>query len=644
MTSRAHWNLPFMIMLLSGCQSAQNYLPWQTAGQPRYTAEELALLSEPQAAAAEPALAASMNASSATPIQTVSATSPVAAGRVEQLIKSGQNAIRAAGQGDFEKLAEARQIFDQVLVMDPANSSAHHGIAIVADLQQDWPTAEMHYKQALQERNGDPSLLNDLGYSYLLQNRFHEASQYLSQAIQISPQHERAHINLALLSLKRGDRQGAETRLAAIYSPAEINSTLARLEQDVRQSASVTNTMVAATGQPVSGQTMPSNFSPAQPMTSGNVRGQTEQPVHVYPPGVIPQPETALRPPQMAQAQGIYGNPNMPQYGGNGDHGNNSANPGQPAMQLPFHAVNQSQQIPSGSYQNQTGSTSGYPNPPGGLPVGGIIAQPTAAGQQYYPGAANTPSIPQNQGHQTGTAQRLIQHGSPQPVQAVTYPGTNSYQQNGAGQAASDYQAPIAGLNAGPGTLFPMNAGYPGPSGAAPTSQYPTAQQSTSAYPGQQGYPQMMPGQPGAGYPNAGGGSAADSRPISVLPGEQQLQQQMQYGHPPLQVQNSQRPPVSTVSGARYSPAPSGGGMVYGPDNGFSSSGQQVHGNGAANQSGYPGYPQAPVYGNNQTAAPGTNPLTAYEQQLQQLDNQYNQAIQQMDGSGNRMQAMPQGY
>ncbi|MCA9048469.1 MAG: tetratricopeptide repeat protein [Planctomycetaceae bacterium] len=220
------------VLLLSGCRSLDSSsLSW-LSGKPRYTMDEATAMKEPTPAAARPTL-------NQAALSSVSASGqPVAGGKIDQLVQQGQTLLRQAGAHDQLHLQEARDVFTQVLTMDSTNVAAHHGIAIAADLQQDWNTAERHYKQALQQRPRDAALLNDLGYSYLLQNRYAEASQYLSQAVQISPTHEHAHINLALLSLKQGNRSGAEQQLAQIYGPSQIQATLTRLESDLREEQS----------------------------------------------------------------------------------------------------------------------------------------------------------------------------------------------------------------------------------------------------------------------------------------------------------------------------------------------------------------------------------------------------------------------
>ncbi len=123
-----------------------------------------------------------------------------------------------------------------MLAADPNNAKAHHGIAIIADISKDWSTAELHYRQALKQSPRDANLLNDIGYSYYLQNRFHDAESFLNQAAAIQPEHQTVQINLARLALRQGNRAGAEERLMTLFPAAEARSRLTMLENQLRES------------------------------------------------------------------------------------------------------------------------------------------------------------------------------------------------------------------------------------------------------------------------------------------------------------------------------------------------------------------------------------------------------------------------
>ena len=149
----------------------------------------------------------------------------------DEWVRQGRQAIRKAGQSPQRDvlLSDAMYAFRQALKIDPDNSHAYHGMAIVADLTQDWSMAEYNYKKALAPRQQDANLLNDIGYSYLLQNRYHEAAQYLNRAVQVDPRYEKSHVNLAILDIRCGDHAAAHNRLAQLYPPEQAQKTLASL-------------------------------------------------------------------------------------------------------------------------------------------------------------------------------------------------------------------------------------------------------------------------------------------------------------------------------------------------------------------------------------------------------------------------------
>lgn len=212
------------ILVLAGCQSGGAGGHWFSNSDPASADREVE--SRPDlipAAEANPVVQKSAEPSGAQPV--------VAKQRLESLVAAGQSAIRE------QRYDAARAAFTEVLQSSPGHTTAHHGLAIVADLTEDWVEAEYHYKQALRNQPRDANLLNDLGYSYLLQNRLHESTRYLSQAVEIEPQHEHAQINLALLSLKQGDRDSALARLSAIFPAATAAQHLTRLDSQVREMA-----------------------------------------------------------------------------------------------------------------------------------------------------------------------------------------------------------------------------------------------------------------------------------------------------------------------------------------------------------------------------------------------------------------------
>lgn len=226
------------IVLTAGCQSPSSALfPWKDdSSVPSLTEAELKRSRE--ALQVEQDAFRDTTQEAGAPTSTVSLTETSkdddSSQRVALWLQRGQDAIRRSSENaqPDAMLAEATQSFRKVLQMDSDNADAWHGLAIVSDLNEDWDVADMSYKRALAMRPDDVNLLNDQGYSYVLQSRYHEASQYLNRALQISPGHEKAHINLAILDIRRGNSTSALERLSRVYPAGQAQAALASLTQE----------------------------------------------------------------------------------------------------------------------------------------------------------------------------------------------------------------------------------------------------------------------------------------------------------------------------------------------------------------------------------------------------------------------------
>ena len=664
MTRSPHGIGLICLAVFSGCQSLDSaVLPWQTT---KYkTADEVAAMNNPQPVAARAEGEQEV-------LQTVTASAssqPVSTGRVEQLIQSGRAAL---GEGQTPtQLGRARQDFQQALKLDSGNTDAHHGIAIVADLEEDWLAAEFHYKQALQQRPQDPGILNDLGYSYLLQNRYHDASQYLRQALHVSPQHEHAHINLALLALKRGDRRAAESQLSEIYSPGDIKTTIARLEQDLQSAdadslqvdvsqplnASFEETkrlmaeeraraqrtrqekaireqqrLTAGKSQTQTGRSTPpsSQYGIAQPNIP--VDAAASDTGRIMTENIVSSPGYQISPPSNIQAPGAGAAPggafvNVPV---------NSYPMGAPSAQIdhvvahntpPQFSVNQSIQYPQRGLRPQRAAF--HAATPAQYERQLQHEQSTGyrlQAQQLQPQFAPRVSPVQGLIQQVTQPQISNRYGPPPtvtPVQQPQYP------------PPQNYQTPLAGLNAGPGALFPIHRANVSPGTAGMNQiQSPGSQVSVQTrYSGQQtgGRPTMMPGT------NTMINGGMYQQPPRVLPAEQHMQQIQQMRYSQENSAPTVQPPVAAVPSVGRPTFAAGGvltPMGLSPQNqAVQQAGQQMPGRPAmtqtASQRVQPGSKQrgavrTPTAQLRSVAPP--SPLAAYEQQLQGLNSQYNQA------------------
>ena len=89
------------------------------------------------------------------------------------------------GHAAFQQgnLQDAQSNYWAVVQRQPNHPVANHRLGVIADRQQDYMTAQRHYFAALNAAPNDPNLLNDIGYSFLLQSRFPEARAVLKRVL-----------------------------------------------------------------------------------------------------------------------------------------------------------------------------------------------------------------------------------------------------------------------------------------------------------------------------------------------------------------------------------------------------------------------------------------------------------------------------
>lgn len=171
------------------------------------------------------ALADSQSAARTTP----ASTPPAGPTTTAQHLQLGDQAL-AEHASNPARLADARHHFEEVLRAQPAHGTAHHRLGVIADLQRDFPAAERHYAQALQQNPGDPQLLHDIGYSYLLQEQPAKAIPYLQQSLAIAPTFEMAARKLADAQVRTRQYDLAAQTLQQVLPAGEVQSELNRLK------------------------------------------------------------------------------------------------------------------------------------------------------------------------------------------------------------------------------------------------------------------------------------------------------------------------------------------------------------------------------------------------------------------------------
>jgi len=220
-----------LAILIAGCQSTGSLAKWPGKKPSK------------QDAVASAESAASNEAGLPTPSRgPVSANQPGLPDTVAQHISLGQTEV-AAWYQDFQDthLSAAKMHFEEALRQDQVNADAHHGMAIVGDLQEDFQLAELHYQKALLALPNDGKILGNLGYSYLLQGRLNESEQFLQRALQADPSNQDATKHLGDVYAQNGQTSLARSTYSRVLNPQEIEQALqenAELAgQDIKQAS-----------------------------------------------------------------------------------------------------------------------------------------------------------------------------------------------------------------------------------------------------------------------------------------------------------------------------------------------------------------------------------------------------------------------
>ncbi|MBV08775.1 MAG: hypothetical protein CMN21_06080 [Rubinisphaera sp.] len=126
-------------------------------------------------------------------------------------------------------LKQAKKHFMAVVTAEPDNASAHHRLAYIADKNEEYNTAEIHYLTAMRIDPQNADIPCDLGYSYMLQNRDKDSRRYLEKALLIDPRHKSSLLNLATVQARQGDYQGSLALFRQAGSEQEAQANIARL-------------------------------------------------------------------------------------------------------------------------------------------------------------------------------------------------------------------------------------------------------------------------------------------------------------------------------------------------------------------------------------------------------------------------------
>jgi Flp pilus assembly protein TadD len=92
---------------------------------------------------------------------------------------------------------------------DPTLWRAWNAIGAYHDAQDDWEKAEDAYRRALAVRPNEPMILNNLGFSLLMQNRVDEALGPLQEAMRLAPDSSQVKTNVRLAYARKGEYRRA---------------------------------------------------------------------------------------------------------------------------------------------------------------------------------------------------------------------------------------------------------------------------------------------------------------------------------------------------------------------------------------------------------------------------------------------------
>ena len=135
------------------------------------------------------------------------------------------------GNSEFEqrRLDQAKTYYRMVLEEQPDHPTAHHRLAVIADMQENFRVAEYHYQTALKGNPTDATVLSDLGWSYILQRKYNDAETVLAEALAFDRTHRKALDRLGYLYGQRGEYDRALEMFRRASTEADAQVKIARL-------------------------------------------------------------------------------------------------------------------------------------------------------------------------------------------------------------------------------------------------------------------------------------------------------------------------------------------------------------------------------------------------------------------------------
>lgn len=98
----------------------------------------------------------------------------------------------------------AQKLFDDAALLCPGRWRLWNALGVLADRSGRWEASAEAYARALAIAPAEPIVLNNLGYSLILQHRPDDAERILRKAIRIAPQNARLANNLDIAMIATG--------------------------------------------------------------------------------------------------------------------------------------------------------------------------------------------------------------------------------------------------------------------------------------------------------------------------------------------------------------------------------------------------------------------------------------------------------
>ncbi len=135
---------------------------------------------------------------------------------------------------------EAKEIYEQVLKLDPNNATALNNYGyMLAELGERLDEAEAMIRKALKIRPNEPAFWDSLGWVYFQRGEYKKALEWVEKAVKAQPNDAELRYHLGMIFWKLGEREKAirELREAVKIDPthSQANEALEQLEQEEKE-------------------------------------------------------------------------------------------------------------------------------------------------------------------------------------------------------------------------------------------------------------------------------------------------------------------------------------------------------------------------------------------------------------------------